>query len=124
MTPVRHQLSRRKGWRLPANTTKVSRPGKYGNPFVVDTECALLHVGKVRDRAHAVALHAAKAAADSQFLEQVRTELKGRNLACWCHLCDAHRHTGKPFDVACSECLPCHADTLGRIANYITCEAV
>lgn len=31
--PFRVQLSRRRGWRLPANTAVVSRPTKYGNPF-------------------------------------------------------------------------------------------
>jgi hypothetical protein len=31
--PVRVQLSRRKGWRMPENTVKVSRPGPWGNPF-------------------------------------------------------------------------------------------
>jgi hypothetical protein len=33
MTPVRVQLSRGKGWRMPENTVKVTRPGKWGNPF-------------------------------------------------------------------------------------------
>lgn len=32
---VRHSLSRKAGWRMPANTVKVSRPGKWGNPFLV-----------------------------------------------------------------------------------------
>ena len=31
--PVRVQLSRRKGWRMPPNTVRVSRPGPWGNPF-------------------------------------------------------------------------------------------
>ncbi len=33
--PQRIQLSRRKGWRMPPNTVKVCRPGKWGNPFRV-----------------------------------------------------------------------------------------
>lgn len=31
--PVRIQLSRRKGWRMPENTVKVDRTTKWGNPF-------------------------------------------------------------------------------------------
>src|SRR5690242_6951114 len=31
--PVRIQLKRTKGWRMPPNTVKVTRPGKWGNPF-------------------------------------------------------------------------------------------
>lgn len=31
--PVRVQLSRKKGWRMPENTVSVARPGKWGNPF-------------------------------------------------------------------------------------------
>jgi hypothetical protein len=33
--PERIQLSRAKGWRMPENTVKVSRPGKWGNPFPI-----------------------------------------------------------------------------------------
>jgi hypothetical protein len=32
--PVRVQLRRTKGWRMPPNTVKVTRPGLFGNPFV------------------------------------------------------------------------------------------
>ena len=32
--PRRVQLSRQKGWRMPANTVKVDRSTKWGNPFV------------------------------------------------------------------------------------------
>lgn len=32
----RVQMSRRKGWRKPANTVYVGRPGKFGNPFPVE----------------------------------------------------------------------------------------
>lgn len=34
-SPARITLSRRKGWRMPPNTVKVCRPGKWGNPFHV-----------------------------------------------------------------------------------------
>lgn len=31
--PVRIQRKRTAGWRMPANTVSVTRPGKWGNPF-------------------------------------------------------------------------------------------
>ena len=33
--PIRVQLSRAKGWRMPENTVRVDRATKWGNPFVV-----------------------------------------------------------------------------------------
>lgn len=33
MMPQRIQLSRARGWRMPENTVKVTRPGRWGNPF-------------------------------------------------------------------------------------------
>ena len=33
--PVRIQLRRTKGWRMPPNTVSVARPGKWGNPHAV-----------------------------------------------------------------------------------------
>lgn len=35
MKPARIQLSRTKGWRMPPDTVKVTRPGPFGNPYVV-----------------------------------------------------------------------------------------
>ena len=35
MTPRRIQLRRTKGWRMPPNTVRVSRPSKWGNPYRV-----------------------------------------------------------------------------------------
>ena len=50
-------------------------------------------------------------------------EIRGKNIMCWCALCDRHKD-GKPLNVACADCAPCHADPLGRIANNFACEAV
>ena len=33
--PTRIQLRRTKGWRLPPNTVVVSRPSRWGNPFLL-----------------------------------------------------------------------------------------
>lgn len=36
--PVRVQLRRLKGWRMPENTVKVCRPSKWGNPWKVGVD--------------------------------------------------------------------------------------
>ena len=38
MIPVRTQRRRVKGWRMPPNTVSVTRPGRWGNPFVVGSD--------------------------------------------------------------------------------------
>lgn len=95
--PKRIQLSRRKGWRMPANTVRVSRPGPWGNPYRIgdiDPDTGEL----IPDRAMAVQLYAQHLTPELR--ARIRTELKGKNLACWC-----------PLDG------PCHADLMLRIAN-------
>ena len=52
--PMRLQLSRKKGFRLPPNTVVVARPSKWGNPFVTgrdgtQAECVDLY-GKGRGK--------------------------------------------------------------------------
>ena len=42
--------------------------------------------------------------------------LRGKTLACWCALCPVHAD-GRPFQIACPDCQPCHADVLLEIAN-------
>jgi hypothetical protein len=95
--PERVQLSRRKGWRMPANTVRVSRPSAWGNPFAMGGIDPVTG-GSIADRARAVALF--EQTVDPAMVARARAELKGRNLACWC-----------PLDS------PCHADVLLRIAN-------
>ena len=87
MDPVRIQLKRTKGWRMPANTVKVARPSPYGNyagPTKEDFDRDIEEMSNA-DRAF--------------FMDRV-AELRGKNLACWC-----------PLD------RPCHADTLLALAN-------
>ena len=88
MTPHRVQLSRRKGWRMPPNTVKVSRPSRWGNPW----SC----VSSTRETA--VALF--RQWMTPEYIAEARRELRGKNLACWCPLSAA-----------------CHADVLLEIAN-------
>lgn len=88
--PRRVRLSRAKGWKLPADTVSVARPGKWGNPFGVAEYGRDLAVRNFRRRLEGMA---AIGALDL-------SELRGKNLACWC------RH-----DEAC------HADVLLEMAN-------
>ena len=89
--PKRIQLRRTKGWRKPEGAVVVSRSSKWGNPFRVSNG----------DRARAVALFRTHAIGIPPWTEsQIRAELRGRDLACWCPL-------GQP----------CHADVLLEIAN-------
>jgi hypothetical protein len=105
MTPRRIQLSRKKGWRMPPNTVKVARPGRWGNPFRVGSIDNVLG-GNIRDRAHAVRLFRERWFESTDPIwnnimrEAAVEELRGLNLACWC-----------PLDQ------PCHADVLLEVAN-------
>ena len=104
--PIRIQLSRAKGWRMPPNTVKVDRTTKWGNPFVVGehgtrAECvdlfAMLCAGRV------CLSHGPEPDIQLQYIHQMHAdmeELRGKNLACWC-----------PPDA------PCHADRLLKLAN-------
>jgi hypothetical protein len=88
--PTRVQLSRRAGWRMPANTIKVSRPSKYGNPYTVAEH----------GRDAAVRLFRQYAEQQTEAGRWNLDELRGRNLACWCRIGE-----------------PCHADVLLEQAN-------
>ena len=97
--PQRIQLRRTKGWKMPANTVKVDRTTKWGNPYTVDHH---------REASEAVKLYREWMCGIAKGLDrwerdklrdQLR-ELRGKNLACWC----------KPGAA-------CHADVLLEIAN-------
>lgn len=99
--PVRVQLSRRKGWRMPENTVKVDRTTKWGNPFKVGVTTVYAGGRKVQDKRHAFVLFRAVAPDNEQLVSDARAELAGKNLACWCGLHD-----------------DCHADVLLELANF------
>lgn len=115
MTPVRVTLSRAKGWRMPPNTVKVSRPTIWGNPFTIEGARDAGYSGS--DAGLAVicvtAFRAWINGSDRDWVgdesEARRTmilarlpDLRGKNLACWC----------KPGT-------PCHADVLLALANEV-----
>lgn len=98
MTPRRLQLSRRRGWKKPAGAVVVSRPTKWGNPYVPRPG---------QDLAGVVArFKNALVRGDlGVTIGDVRAELRGKDLLCWCQL----PAPGAP-DV-------CHAAVLIEIAN-------
>jgi hypothetical protein len=87
----RLQRSRRTGTRLPDGTVVVTRPTKWGNPHPLELG-RLEAVQRFRD--DLIAGHLGIT------VDQVREELRGRDLACYCPLGE-----------------PCHADVLIEIAN-------
>ena len=85
--PERIQRKRTKGWKMPANAIYVGRPTSWGNPYAD------------QDNAELVRLFSQNCLTP-EFMRSVRSEIKGKDLACWC-----------PLDQ------PCHADVLLQVAN-------
>lgn len=88
--PIRVQLRRAKGWKMPPNTVKVDRTTKWGNPFRVKPGRA--HDYAVTLFAHMLAGYVSivddptieEQAAYRDMAIRDRAELRGKNLACWC----------------------------------------
>lgn len=114
----RIQLSRAKGWRMPANTIKADRSTKLGNPFVVGVdgtreECVRWHVTLLAGYVNlSVRASPKDQIAHRRHVRAQRKRLKDANIACWCGLCPAHKAAGKPENVVCVACAPCHVDNL------------
>lgn len=115
--PIRIQLRRTKGWKMPPNTVKVDRSTRWGNPFLWtefyrpghNTRAVALSEAVRRFRAAVAGFRSNGsfcppiAHPDSyigRIITDAPTALRGKNLACWC-----------PLDQ------PCHADVLLEIAN-------
>lgn len=101
--PQRIQRKRTKGFKMPPNTVSVTRPGKWGNPYRGPNFTAAEAVAAFR--------HAMEAIDTTPNLSWLRlrghlSQLRGKNLACWC-----------PIDQ------PCHATVLLELANKPVCEA-
>lgn len=94
--PVRVQLKRTKGWKMPPNTMKVDRSTDWGNHDWI--------VGEDGDAEHCVEMFWHDLDKFSVFhgdeYEAFIAPLRGKNLACWCALDQ-----------------PCHADALLEHAN-------
>ena len=111
--PIRVQRRRTKGWRMPPNTVSVTRPSWWGNRFLHGPQFQ-------RSRIESIELYRrwlARLAKDlPQYYQNLLHPLRGKNLACWCHLCAVHAD-GKPLGEHCDDCDPCHADVLLEVAN-------
>lgn len=121
MTPHRIQRKRSKGWRMPPGAVVVSRPSKWGNPCLGKGPAAvtayLCWIEQSRDgRIDGVDRGGMFT---KPFPASDLHELRGKNLACWCRLCDRHQD-GKMVGVKCPDCSPCHADILLEISNAKT----
>ena len=108
-SPVRVQVSRKAGSRLPPNTVIVSRPSKWGNPFRVGAADPHSAVGMPMSPGRAVYLFRLELesgiGAPWVVMRHAIAELRGKNLACWCAL----PRNDEP-DV-------CHAAVLLELAN-------
>ena len=127
--PIRIQLSRKKGWKMPPNSMMVSRPSIWSNPFVIGAPsgCDFKYDGdptpiiSALSREQAIAffrrlmagmlspemhphghrwMERFKRATMNAHPAEYVSILRGKNLACWC----------KPGE-------PCHADVLLELAN-------
>ena len=94
--PQRIQLSRRRGWRIPENTLKVDRSTPFGNPYQAGKDGE----GKRDYLVELFYRYVTSTSPGAALAERARSELRGKNLACWCSL-DG----------------PCHANVLLEIAN-------
>ena len=111
------QVSLRRGFDLQAASRAlnglpaklVTRPGRWGNPFAIDEVAARYGLDRAAAQAKAVAmagewlhgtLDPTLSPGPPPSREEIRAELGGHNLACWC----------RPGT-------PCHADVLIALAN-------
>jgi hypothetical protein len=120
MTPRRVQRRRILGWRMPAGAIYVGRGSKWGNPFKVGKDSVIcddlggmeaemtFHADTPQQAVDLYRRYITTGIVDplgmvrfrSPIAQDIRRELAGKDLACWC-----------PLDQ------PCHADVLLEIAN-------
>ncbi len=109
LNPMRIQLSRERGWRMPEGAVKVDRTTRWGNPFRVEAFGYPTHLtagcNEAKHWRHRKAVASFLRMLENETraypsLDEIRRDLHGRSLACWC-----------PLDA------PCHADVLLEIAN-------
>lgn len=130
-TPTRIQLSRSKGWRMPANTVKVDRSTRWGNPWKVGAPGRIVYsMGRCRIEA-AIPRDLTAGDAETAFLiwllgyaigDELRPETLNRagQRALWDHLsvrrqtifADLHMLRGKHLACWCPVGAPCHAEIL------------
>jgi hypothetical protein len=115
--PERIQRKRTKGWRMPENAVYVGRATGWGNPWKEGSTGWTVKPGGWIDREPHPPLTREQAVEsfknsmehfyeDPEALANLRANLAGKDLACWC-----------PLDK------PCHADVLLKLANEETADA-
>jgi hypothetical protein len=89
---------------MPANTAKVDRSTKWGNPYKVTPQLLAIHKGDAVSATKSCIASFVDFLHDSdegrKLIREARRELRGKNLACWCRIGS-----------------PCHADEWLTIAN-------
>jgi hypothetical protein len=117
MSPQRIQRKRTRGWRMPEGVIYVGRPTKWGNPWQVGGDAQIVMRDTPKGEVQRLSLvrmwpetvvslyrlyitHASiyDIGLDAKRLDL--SELRGKDLACWCPLSS-----------------PCHADVLLELAN-------
>ncbi len=97
--PKRIQRKRTKGWKMPTGTVSVTRPGRYGNPYVAGQENDMGQVVTLDMCLEYFRFYLHRKYPGS-LLTEFLAPLRGKDLACWC-----------PLDSKC------HADVLLELAN-------
>lgn len=135
--PVRIQLRRTKGWRMPENTVKVDRSTKFGNPFdfrKAEHCWTALAFGEKGDPA------GRRAASIKAFRQWITAQRGGMRIqGCGLYLNDEplgvsptveapappdpSELRGKNLACWCPLDQPCHADVLIELANRETSDA-
>lgn len=108
--PERIQLRRTKGWQMPPNTVKVTRPGPWGNPFIVSPKARpgarsgaeYICLLTVEDAVECYRIWLEDQLEKHECMRNALVELKGKNLACWCPIGS-----------------PCHGDVLLEKCNAL-----
>ena len=100
MKPKRIQRKRTKGWRMPKGAVYVGRPSKWGNPFECSWHYHRWLNGTLEDEYPELQER-------RRIILRDIYELRGKELACWCH-----------------EDESCHADILLELAARRQCDVV
>lgn len=134
-SPQRIQRQRTKGWRMPEGAIYVGRPTKWGNPIRITPERGTRPWSPMMYRVHGspMDLHGGPAYCgldtarhfaawffecdllngrypDYPSIGEIRAELAGHDLACWCPPRKVSRN-GSLCEINC------HADVLLEVAN-------
>jgi hypothetical protein len=101
----------------------------WGNPFMIGARIVMqwdewkkrgqpdrASMTTIRTTGDAVNFYRAWALSFPHYIRSAQKELRGKNLACWCPLCERHKE-GRPLGVSCPDCQPCHVDELLELAN-------